>query len=120
MFPKRSLVSLTSSVGTINPPQQPPVPSVNVQEVQPAQASTPTQMQKDQLKHSPSVSGLGVPVVSPDMKEVAKQLIEKHTIENVNLENRLRESENAAMKKLYAKIEERKSKVEALPHVYHV
>ena len=100
-------MSLAPSAVTISPPQLQVVPSVSVEEVEEA---TPTKVKRGPLE-SPSVSGLGVPVMSPDMKKVAKQLIEKHTIENVNLENRLRESENAALKKLYAKIEERKSKV---------
>ena len=86
---------------------------MSVEEVQSVGKATPTKVKRDPLE-LPSVSGLGVPVLSPDMKKVAKQLIEKHTIENVNLENKLRESENAALKKLYAKIEERKSKVGAL------
>lgn len=58
-----------------------------------------------------SVNTLGVPLMSPDMKRVAKELIEKHTIENVSLENRLRENENNALKKMYAKIEEKRAKV---------
>lgn len=85
------------------------IPIVNVEEVQPEEMAGP---QTGSPENKPSlVNGLGVPVLSQDMNKVAKQMIEKHTIENVNLERKLKEKENAALKKLYAKIEERKTKV---------
>ncbi len=86
---------------------QPTIPEVNVEEVEPSQ--TP-QVGWSENKLS-TMTSLAVPVMSPDLKRVAKQLIEKHTIENVTLENRLREKESTALKKLYTQIEERKAKV---------
>ncbi len=67
-----------------------------------------------------TMTSLAVPVMSPDLKRVAKQLIEKHTIENVMLENRLREKESTALKKLYTQIEERKAKVNNIPYSRYI
>lgn len=93
------------------------IPEVSVEEVQPEGSTTSLKLgwtEKDGNQNKlPAVTQetLAVPVTSPSVKKVAKQLIEKHTIENVNLENRLRDNETDALKKLHAKIEERKAKL---------
>ena len=108
-FAESSQTSLLSQSVRPHPVQlhPPTILEVIVEEVEPSQ--TP---KVGWFEDKPStMSSLGVPVMSPDLKRVAKQLIEKHTIENMTLENRLREKESTALKKLYTRIEERKAKV---------
>ncbi len=85
------------------------IPEVIVEEAEPA--ASPQEGWSADPQQLSVQGALGVPLMSPDMKRVAKQLIEKHTIDNVSLENRLRENENNAFRKMHAKIEERRAKV---------
>ena len=60
-------------------------------------------------KHYKKSGGLSlVPVTDPNLKNAAKLIIEKHTIEKVTLENKLQREESDAMKKLFQKLEAKK------------
>ena len=105
--------SITMSPVTAVPTQF-SIPEVSVEDVQPAGSTTSLKVgwtEKDGNKQPATQEALAVPVTSPSLKKVAKQLIEKHTIENVNLENRLRDKETDALKKLHTKVEARKAKL---------
>ena len=54
---------------------------------------------------------LSVAVTDPQQKSVAKQLIERHTVENVQLELSLQESETSAVKTVLSEFEEKKARL---------
>ncbi len=51
-----------------------------------------------------------VPITDPQLKAAAKQLIEKHTIENVQLENALQDKETSEINQLLSQFEDNKTK----------
>ncbi len=55
-------------------------------------------------------SQVSVPMADPQLQTAAKQLIEKHTIENVQLENALQEKETSEVQQLLSQFEDQKTK----------
>ena len=56
------------------------------------------------------LAGGDISTADPGTKKVVKQLIEKHTIEVVNLENKLQSKESSEIKRVLEDFEERKAK----------
>ncbi len=68
------------------------------------------QQNTDRTRESPFSPKSLAPNVDPAMKDVARQMIEKHAIENLSLENRLQKEESEAIKNMLLKLETRKKK----------
>lgn len=94
------------------------VPQVHTEEVMTVKAGSPVATaalageapDTKPLGPQQSQAKLTVPISDPQIQAAAKQLIEKHTIDNVQLDNALQDKETTEIQCLLSQFEERKNK----------
>ena len=78
--------------------------------IQPTSDALPVADEWEEKLHVEDVlkQSLSTPIMDPQQKATAKQLIEKHTIENVQLESNLQDEEAASIKRVLVEFERKK------------